>query len=81
MSDGITPETGIPRLWDNAVSVSGRTGEYTKFIPLHPSTGQRNQFQFQGAMQALPTALGQRGQSVDRSQGHIRVVHRKRGGP
>ena len=46
MSDGIAPEIGIPRLWDNVVPVSGRTGEYTKFILPHPSTGQRNQFQF-----------------------------------
>ena len=82
MSDGITPERGIPRLWDNAVPVSGRTGEYTKFIPPHPSTGKRNQFQFQGAIQALPTTrIGQRGQSVSRSQGQIRVTHRKCGGP
>ena len=82
MSDGIAPETGIPRLWDNTVPVSGRTGEYTKFIPPHPSTGQRNQFQFRGAIQALPTTqIGQRGQSVGRSQGQIRVAQRKRGGP
>ena len=56
--------------------------ESIHFIPPHPSTGQRNQFQFRGAIQALPAAqIGQRGQSVDRSQGKIRVVHRKRGGP
>ena len=82
MSEGINPETGIPRLRDNTVPVRGRTGEYTKFIPPHPSTGQRNQFQFQGAIQALPAAqIGQRGQSVGRSQGQIRVAQRKRGGP
>ena len=34
MSDGIAPETGIPRLWDNAVPISRRTGEYT----VHSST-------------------------------------------
>ena len=34
MSDGIAPETGIPRLWDNAVPVSRRIGEYT----VHSST-------------------------------------------
>ena len=34
MSDGIAPETRIPRLWDNAVPVSRRTGEYT----VHSST-------------------------------------------
>ena len=56
--------------------------EGIQFFPPHPSTGQRNQFQFQGAVQALPaTHIGQRGQSVGRSQGQIRVAHRKRGGP
>ena len=56
--------------------------ESIPFIPLHPSTGQRNQFQFRGAIQALPaTHVGQRGQSVGRSQGQVRVAHRKRGGP
>ena len=34
MSDGIAPETGIPRLWDNTVPVSRRTEEYT----VHSST-------------------------------------------
>ena len=34
MSDGIAPETGILRLWDNAVLVNRRTGEYT----VHSST-------------------------------------------
>ena len=81
MSDGISLETGIPRLRDNAVSVVvGK--ESIQFIPPHPGTGQRNQFQFRCAIQALPAAqIGQRGQSVDRSQGQIRVAHRKRGGP
>ena len=56
--------------------------ESMQFIPPDPSTGQRNQFQFRGAIQALPaTQIGQRGQSVGRSQGQIRVAHRKRGGP
>ena len=56
--------------------------ESIQFIPPHPGTGQRNQFQFRCAIQALPAAqIGQRGQSVDRSQGQIRVAHRKRGGP
>ena len=39
MSDEIAPETGIPRLWDSTVPVSCRTGEYTQFIPPHPSEG------------------------------------------
>ena len=56
--------------------------ESIQFIPPHPSTGQRNQFQFRGVVQALPTTqIGQRGQSVGRSQGQIRVAHRKRSGP
>ena len=56
--------------------------ENIRFVPPHPSTGQRNQFQFRGAIQALPTThIGQRGQSVGRSQGHIIIMQRKRGGP
>ena len=56
--------------------------ESIQFVPPHPSMGQRNYFQFQGAIQALPTTqIGQRGQSVGRSQGQIRVAHRNRGGP
>ena len=55
--------------------------ESIRFIPLHPSTVQRNQFQFRSAIQALPTTqIGQRGQSVGRSQGQIIVAQRKRGG-
>ena len=34
MSNGIAPEKGIPRLWDNAVPVSHRTGKYI----VHSST-------------------------------------------
>ena len=34
MSDGISSETGIPRLWDSTVPVSRRIGEYT----VHSST-------------------------------------------
>ena len=46
-----------------------------QFVLPHPCTGQRNQFQFRGAIQALPTTqIGQRGQSVDRSQGQIKVT-------
>ena len=56
--------------------------ESIRFIPPHPSTGQRNQFQFQSAIQALPaTQIGKGDQSVGRSQGQIRVAQRKRGGP
>ena len=79
---GLPPKIGIPRLWDSIVPVSRRIGEYTQFIPPHPSEGWRNQFQFRGAIQALPAAqIGQRGQSVGQSQGQIRVAQRKRGGP
>ena len=56
--------------------------ESIRFIPPHLSKGHRNQFQFRGAIQALPAAqIGQRGQSVGRSQGQIRVAQRKRCGP
>ena len=55
--------------------------ESIQFIPPHPNTGQRNQFRFRGARQALPTAqIGQRGQSVGQSQGQIRVAQWKRDG-
>ena len=41
------------------------------FIPPHPSIGQRNRFQLQGAIQAPSAAQrGQKGQSVGRGQGH-----------
>ena len=56
--------------------------ESIQFIPPHLSTGQRNQFRFRDAIQELPAAqIGQRGQSVGRSQGQIRVAQWKRGGP
>ena len=43
--------------------------ESIQFIPPHPSTGQRNQFQFRGAIRApSATQVGQRGQSVGRGQ-------------
>ena len=43
--------------------------ESVQFIPPHPSTGQRNQFQFRGAIRAPSAAqVGQRGQSVGRGQ-------------
>ena len=49
--------------------------EDIRFVPPHPSTGHRNQFQFRGVVQALPTTqIGQRGQSVGQSQGQIRVA-------
>ena len=55
--------------------------ESIQFIPPHPSKGQRNQFQFRGAIQALPaTRIGQRGQSVGQSQGQIKVAQWKRSG-
>ena len=71
MSDGIAPETRIPRLWDNVVHLAVGQ-ESIQFISPHPSTGQRNQFRFRGAIQALPAA--QIGQSVGRSPGQIRVA-------
>ena len=56
--------------------------ESIQFIPPHPSMGQRNQFPFRGVIQALPAEqIGQRGQSVGRSQGQIRVAQWKLSGP
>ena len=81
MSDKISPETGIPGL-GTMQSQLAVGQESILFIPPHPSTGQRNQFLFWGAIQALPAAqIGQRGQSVGRSQGQFRVAQRKRGEP
>ena len=43
--------------------------ESVQFIPPHPIKGQRNQFQFQGAIRAPSAAqVGQRGQSMGRGQ-------------
>ena len=43
--------------------------ESIQFIPPHPSTGQRNQFQFRGAIRAPSAAqVGQRSQRVGRGQ-------------
>ena len=43
--------------------------ESIQFIPLHPSMGQRNRFQFRDAIQApSATQVGQRGQSVGGGQ-------------
>ena len=87
MSDGIAPETGLPQRqgsqdFGTMQSQLAVGQESIQFIPPHPSTGQRNQFQFRGVVQALPaTQIGQRGQSVGRSQGQIRISQRKRGGP
>ena len=81
MSDGIAPETGIPN-FGTMQSQLAVGQESVQFIPPHPSAGQRNQFLFRDAIQALPAAqIGQRGQSVGRSQGQIRVAQRKHGGP
>ena len=67
---GLPLETGIPGFWDSTVPVSCRTGR-KQFIPPHPSMGQRNWFQSQGAIQAPSAAqMGQKGQSVGRGQGH-----------
>ena len=43
--------------------------EQMQFVSPHPSMGQRNQFQSQGAIQAPSVAqMGQRGQSVGRGR-------------
>ena len=72
--------TGLPQRqgsqdFGTAQSLLAVEHESIRFIPPYPSTGQRDQFQFRGAIQALPAAqIGQRGQSVGRSQGQIRVA-------
>ena len=44
--------------------------ERIQYIPPQPGTGQRSQFQFQGATRAPPvTQAGQRGQSIGRGRG------------
>ena len=79
--------TGLPQrqgsqYFGTAQSQLAVEQESIQFIPPHPNMGQRNQFRFRGARQALPAArMGQRGQSVGQSQGRIRVAQRKRGGP
>ena len=56
--------------------------ERIQYIPPQHGTGKRNQFQFQSAIQALPaTQIGQRGQSMGRGQGPIRVTQQKCSGP
>ena len=43
--------------------------ERVQFIPPHPSTGQKNQFQFRGAIRAPSVEqVGQRSQRVGRGQ-------------
>ena len=60
--EGLPPEIGIPGFRDSTVPVSSRTREDTVLPPQH-GTGQRGQFQFQGATRAPPvTQAGQRGQ-------------------
>ena len=57
----------------------------TQFVPSHPSTGQRDRYQFHGAAQApSATQTGQRGQGIgldqdfqactSGTQGHVYVV-------
>ena len=52
-----------------AQSQSAVEQERVQFIPPHPSTGKRNQFQFRGAIRAPSVAqVGQRSQSVGQGQ-------------
>ena len=49
--------------------------ESIQFIPPHLGTGQRNQFRFRGAIQALPaTQIGKKGQTwvEDRDRSELR---------
>ena len=65
---GLPPETGIPGFWESTVPIAVEQ-ERIQFIPSHPSMGQRNRFQLQGAIQAPSVAqMGQRGQSLCRGQ-------------
>ena len=67
--EGLTLETGILGFQDSVVPISGRK-ERIQFIPPQPSTGQRSQYQFQGAARAPPiTEAGQRGQTMGRGRG------------
>ena len=68
------------RFLGHVVSASGASVDLEKVEAV--MSCQRNQFQFRDAIQALPTTQkGQRGQSVGRSQGQIRVTQQKRSGP
>ena len=54
-------ETGLPQRqgsqgFGTAQSQLAVEQESIRFIPVHPSTGQRNQFQFRGATQELPAS-------------------------
>ena len=61
-------ETGIPG-FGIAQSQLAVEQESISFIPPHPSTSQRSQFQFRGATRAPSVAqVGQRGQSVGLGQ-------------
>ena len=53
-----------------AQSQSAVGQERIQYIPPHPSTGQRIQYQFQGAVRAPPvTQVGQRGQTMGQGRG------------
>ena len=55
--------------------------ESIQFIPPHPSTGQRNQFQFRGVIQALSKAqIGKRGLECGLKSGTNQSCTVKRGG-
>ena len=62
---GLPPEIGIQDV-GTAQSQLAVEQESIQFIPPHPSTSERNQFQFRGAIRAPSTT--QVGQSVGRGQ-------------
>ena len=64
--EGLPTETGIPVFWDSTTQLAVGQ-EMIQYIPSQPGTGQRSQFQFQGATQAPP--VSQAGQSVGRGRG------------
>ena len=56
--------------FETAQSQSAVGQERIQYIPPHPSTGQRSQYQFQGSARAPPTTqAGQRGQTMGRGKG------------
>ena len=66
---GLPPETGIPG-FGTAQSQSVAGQERIQYVPPQRGTGQRGQFQFQGAMRAPHISQeGPRGQSVAKGRG------------
>ena len=66
---GLPSEARIPRIRDTLVQSSVGQAR-TQFVPSHPSVGQRDQYQSQGAAQAPSSIqISQRGQGMGRGRG------------